>query len=103
NSNLSRYKFKLGVSLLDLGKIKYTADPNRSAGYSVNIPNGNKWYPKDLEDKSFDEAKDYLDANPYFTSAAATTGDYKVALPSSFVINADYNIHRGFYIGALAY
>ncbi|MGG9972457.1 DUF5723 family protein [Ferruginibacter sp. SUN002] len=94
----NKYKYKIALSLMDMGTIKYTPDANRTGSYSVNISNVQKWYPQDLEGKSIEEIKTYLDGSPYFTNLAAVAASYKASLPTNIQFGIDYNVHKGLYV-----
>ncbi len=100
--HLNKYKFKAALSLMDLGKIKYTAKPNNSAGYNINITGTNRFYLAQLEDKSTEEVKAILDANPAFFTPISTgvNGEYSASLPTVLQAEFDYHLHRGFYLNA---
>lgn len=95
SSYSNKYKFRAGIALLDIGKMKYTADPDQSGYYNINVPPAAHWYPSDLDEMSISEMKDYLDSSPYFTSLGSETS-YKVSLPTSLQVNADYIINNLF-------
>lgn len=96
--NNDAYKFKAGVAVLDVGSVKYTPDPTQSGSYTVNIPQGQQWFPEDLDDKSLSEIKDYLDASPYFTNNGASSASYKVSLPTTLQVNVDYAAAKNFFV-----
>lgn len=97
-NNSNQYKFKAALSVVDIGSIKYTPNPNQSGGYTINIPNGAQWYPSDLDNKSLTEIKNYLDSHPYFTSNAVPTSGYKVSLPTTMQVNVDYAASKNFFV-----
>lgn len=94
----NKYRFKIGIAFLDLGSIKYQTDTAYSVGYQVNIPNEpQRLQIKQYEDKEFEEVKSMLAGNSYF-SRLATPASYRVSLPSTFQLQADWNIGSGFYV-----
>ncbi len=102
--NTIRYKVKAGISLLDIGTIKYTPDAARSGAYTVDISGAEKWYPKELEDSSVSGVKNYLDNHTaFFTKDGVTPGSFKASLPTSLLLNVDYNIFKGFYAALTAH
>jgi hypothetical protein len=96
--NKDAYKFKAGVAVLDIGSVKYTPDPDQSGSYTINVPQGAQWYPKDLDGKSLSEIKDYLDASPYFTNNGSSSTSYKVSLPTTLQLNIDYAAAKNFFV-----
>ncbi|MES2431141.1 MAG: DUF5723 family protein [Bacteroidota bacterium] len=95
----NKYKYKFAVSLMDMGSIKYTPQSNQTGSYSVDINGGDKWYPTDLEDKSIQEIKNYLDASPFFTNLSTGASSYKASLPTNLQVGIDYNIHKNLFVG----
>lgn len=98
--DMNKYKLRIGVALLDIGAIKYEKDMQRSATYNMDITGTEKWYLNEMSDVELDGLKDYFDNNPqYFTPESGNTEKkYKVALPSSLRIDADYHFNKGFYV-----
>ena len=102
NRDLNKYKFRVGLSLLDVGKIRYRTNNNTSAGYNVHINGTDRFYLKQLDDKNSQEIKAVLDANPaYFTPiAGAVKETYYSNLPTVLQADFDYHLHRGFFVSA---
>ena len=102
--DVNKYKLKLGLALLDIGGINYKKDMKRSGSYNVDISGTEKWYfQRELADKPIDSIKHYLDTHPeYFTPTGSNSAaSYKAALPTTLQVDADYNIHKGFYVNAM--
>lgn len=95
----NKYKCRVGVSLLDVGAIRYDRDVTRSGDYTINIGGDQKFYTDEVGDAGAENIKYVLDDNPQFFSPEsnndATT--YRVQLPTTLQIDADYRLHRGFY------
>jgi outer membrane protein OmpA-like peptidoglycan-associated protein len=98
----NKYRYKAGFALLDLGSIKYTADPKYTASYGINVAANQRFYLKNLDGKSLSEIKQYLDTSAFFTKNGNNGGKYSVSLPSTIQLNVDYNINNGFYVDAAA-
>lgn len=98
----NKYKFKLGVSVMDIGSIKYTPLPNQAGYYRLNVPQNQEWYPDDIEGESVSEIMAYLDNNPYFVKEASSSSSYKVKLPTNLQLVADYAITSKLYLEAAA-
>jgi hypothetical protein len=97
DANSTEYKFKAGLALLDLGSITYKPKSDEFGDYTISIPNGQEWYPSDLNDKSFSEIKSYLDASPYFVNNASSLGTYKSNLPTTLQATFDYAFNKHFF------
>lgn len=98
--DLNKYKIRLAASLLDAGSINYERDISRSGGYNIRISPSQRFYLSSLADAGIDEFKDTLNRYPqYFTpDASKAAARYRVAMPSSLHVNADYHLHKGFYV-----
>ena len=99
-NDMNKYKLRVGVALLDLGSLQYERDMQRSGAYNMDITGPEKWYVNELSDVAVDDLKNYFDTHPqYFTPGTANSEKkYKVALPSSLRVDADYHFNKGFYI-----
>jgi hypothetical protein len=94
------YKFKFGVSVLDLGSILYKRDNERSGGYDLDIQNGERLYLDELENVDADDYKEFFDDRPAYFIPFASNDDeeYNVSLPTTLQVEADYLINDGFYL-----
>ena len=89
---MSKHKFRLGLTLSDIGFVNYRTG---SSG-SLNA-NSSSWDPNSF-DLTF--LKGFEDAiNSEFTSAD-NYSSYRMALPTSISVQADYNVVNGFYVNA---
>lgn len=87
---MSKHKLRIGLTISDIGFVNYAAGSSGEvSAYSddFNILNYNLRTLKGLEDA--------IDDN--FTTSNAFS-NFKMALPTSFSIQADYNIYKGFYV-----
>lgn len=98
--DLNKYKFRFGIALLDIGSIKYERDQQRSGGYELGIEGAEKFYLDQLEGVEIDSLKSFFDGYPqFFTPTAGNgNGNYKVGLPTTLQIDADYRVAGGFYL-----
>lgn len=94
----NKYKYRIRVAALDLGSIRFKADPNYTAAYSVNIGAAQKFYLKNLDGKSISEIKTYLDGSPYFTNNGNSAASYNVSLPATIQGDFDLNLKKGWYV-----
>jgi len=95
----NEYRFKIGVSLLDIGSIKYNRDMSRSGGYTIDVTGSERLFLNELEGKEIDEYKAYFASRPQFFTPVAGSAEstYKVSLPTTLQLDLDYHLHRGFY------
>lgn len=97
----NKYKWKVGVAILDVGKIKYVADPSRSGAYDIHVTGGERLYLNEFNDMDIDDYNSFFKSRPqYFTPVkAGEINTYKISLPSTMQLNLDYHLHRGWYVG----
>jgi hypothetical protein len=102
--DINKYKVKVGVALLDIGRLTYKRDPLRSGGYNIDISGTDTLRLAELEDQDLDSYKEYFDSKPQYFSPdnSVSSGDYNVNLPTTLQINVDYHLHRGFYVDLAA-
>jgi hypothetical protein len=100
----NKYKLKIGLSLMDVGSIRYKRDQHRSGSYQVHIPDGQRFYLSTLTDAELDDLTDSLNRYPqYFTPEDGNqTSTYKVSLPTTLRLAVDYHLHRSLYVSVAA-
>jgi hypothetical protein len=96
----NKYRFRIGLALLDLGSIRYKRDLARSGGYDINITGGERLNLSEVEANDLDELKAYFDSRPQFFTPipGATTANYNVSLPGSLNLDLDYRFTKRFYL-----
>lgn len=100
NLKENKYHLRVGVSLLDIGSIKYKPEAKNAYSYSINIPNNNNFYLDELSG-SLLEIQDILKNSPYFKYKDVRE-EYSAGLPTSLSLFADYNLFSNFYLAASA-
>lgn len=102
--DVNKYKFKVGLALLDVGSLKYKRDAQRSGGYAIDINGTDTLRFAEFDDEDLDTYKSFFDSKPqYFTPDNSNNSpDYKVGLPTTLQVNVDYHLHRGFYVDLAA-
>lgn len=101
--NKTKYKLKVGVSLLDFGKIKYNADPANTGLYDIHIPADKAFYLDELSGKDISEYNDVLKSYSQYFTPKATATSYKVSLPTTLNIDVDYRIAKKVFINAAGF
>ena len=86
----NKYKFRIAVSLLDVGSIKFDRSTNQAANYAVNIPAGQNYDLSGFQGKAVNQYIGVLNSSPYFTPGAPQSSSYTVNLPTTFHANVDY-------------
>ncbi|RYF11192.1 MAG: hypothetical protein EOO42_21630 [Flavobacteriales bacterium] len=96
----NNYKIKVGLSLTDIGSIKYKKNLENSGGYTINTGNPGLNI-KEISDQPVDDLKEYFDSNPqYFTPRNSSGDSYNVNSPTMLNLDVDYKIKSMFYINA---
>ena len=95
----NKYKFKVGISLIDIGSIRYKTNFENSASYNIHISGSQRFYLDQVTNSSIKQLKAKFDANPaLFTNIAENDGAYSAGLPTILQGDVDYHLHRGFYV-----
>ncbi len=95
-SLISKYKLRAGLSVLDIGRIKYTK--YESSDFNANI---NNWAINQLQVGSVSELDSVLKNQFGYTQGAAST--YKVSLPTTINATVDYCIVNRLYVNFNAF
>ncbi len=94
---MNKYKFKVGLSVLDIGRIKYNSSTDsRSYAGDINIWTVAKAQPKNVA---------ALDSMMTAKTAALRTpvsNTFSMSLPTTISLQADYQIYRICYVGLIA-
>ena len=94
-----KYKFRFGISLLDVGKIKYTRDRQRSGGYDIDIDGAEFVDLQQLGNTGLDDLNAYFAGEPDLFLPYQTGGNsYNVGLPTTLQVDADYHLKEGFFL-----
>lgn len=98
--NSKAYKLKFGVAVLDLGRIKYEKDMQRSGAYDMSITDNERLYFSEFNNLDVDDYNAFFSARPqYFTPVSGNNDEeYSVSLPTTLQVDADYHIKTGFYV-----
>lgn len=94
----NKYAFKLGISLLDAGKLTFTSTP-LARDFSSNVNNINI---KNIGLKNVQDLDTFISQNVNYLSAQ-TGQQYSVAMPTALSAQVDLHLFKGFYVNALAY
>lgn len=100
----NKYKFRGGISVLDIGSLRFDRNPSESGAYQMDITGTERFYLNTLTDVDLNEFNSVLQQYPqYFIPAAQNTDTrYKTKMPTTLQLDADYYVGKGFYVnGAL--
>lgn len=96
--DLNKYKFRVGASLLDIGRIKFTKT-NNSHDFIVNQSvNGIA-----SVDKNDLESINLFINNNNFQTSAGNKSTFKMNLPTALSVQADYYFRNNIYFGYTSY
>jgi hypothetical protein len=101
--DLEKYRLKVGLSLLDFGKVKYNTDVVNTGLYDIHIPAGQAFYLNELKGKDINEYNGVLKNYPQYFTPKATASSYSVSLPTTVNIDVDYRVAKKFYINAAGF
>jgi len=97
-SDADEYKFRIGASVTDIGRIKYTKGANNADLSLVK----DHVVPKDVEYRKNESLQQYARRlNNYFTPKA-TDSTFNMMLPTALNLMGDYNIDGRFFVSANA-
>lgn len=89
--DLNKYKLKVGFSINDMGRIRYT-----KGGLSGNfLADIDDYDISDFEVESVADFNDTINAN--FSYTETTGSDFFMKLPTQMSLQVDYNLWKGFY------
>ena len=88
----NKYKLKIGLSITDLGSIKFKKGAN-SGDLKADV---GLWNLKPVNPQTFAEFEDTI--NNRFNKVSTTGQFYKMNLPTAFSLQIDYNIWKAFYL-----
>ncbi|MCS6917655.1 MAG: DUF5723 family protein [Chitinophagales bacterium] len=96
--NASQYKYRIGLSLIDVGKIKF--DRNAST-YRLQTDSSN-WYDwPAVKFRSFDHFNRWVSYVIMGDSLSSYQNDhFTMALPAAVHLTADWNVHKNWYVNA---
>ena len=102
---LHDHKFSLGISLLDIGSLKYQRDQQRSGSYAIGITGSEKLSINEIDTVNFDNYNRFFASRPqYFTTKPGSNdASYRVALPTTVQLTTDYHFGGGLYVNASAH
>jgi hypothetical protein len=94
-----KYKINAGMSIRNIGSLKFKDSNNSSNSYTLNIPDSN---PLIIDEKienteSLVELESFLDGEGYL-SGEKSNKDFRVKLPTLFSMYGDFKIYHKFYI-----
>ncbi|MGV3696309.1 hypothetical protein [Flavobacterium sp.] len=93
------YKIKAGASIRNIGSMTFKDNNNYNTNYILNIPDSN---PLDLSQfgdvDNLSDVEDILIDNGYLSRTDQNKTDFKVNLPTTFSMYADFKIVPKFYV-----
>src|ERR1700694_6014335 len=94
------YPFRIGISVLDMGKIKYDRDAQRSGAYDINITGSNRLYSGEISNVRIGHFNSFFKSRPqlFTPTSSNNASNFKASLPTTMHLDVDYHLHRGFYL-----
>ena len=86
----NKYLLKIGISLLDVGTIKFNRSGNQVGNYNMDIPAGGNFNLNQFAGKSINEFVPILNASPDFIKGTPQSNSYNVNLPTTVQANIDF-------------
>jgi hypothetical protein len=97
--HLKKYKYRLGVSIRDIGAIHYSIRNDQHLDYNVHIPGSDRFHVNVLDSMSCTQVKDYMNSKPnWFTNNQPGGNNYKASLPTTALVSFDMALGAGFYV-----
>ena len=93
----NKYKWKFGLSLTDIGRIKFNKHPN-SHDFLAGVTD---WDIGSLDPGSWDEIDEIIDST--FLRAPNDERTFNMSLPTALSLEIDYNIWNDFYVNFRPY
>lgn len=97
---MNKYKFKIGLALLDIGRIKYEKEMLRSGTYNIDITGNERFYLSEINSLDVDDYKSFFQSKPQYFTPDNTNNEssYKASLPSTLQLDIDYHLHKNFFV-----
>jgi hypothetical protein len=94
------YKIRIGLSLMDIGRVRFKPDSTYSKSYSVHIlPNERLFFNNNFNNSSFSHTTTVYDKHPeFFTRTSTQVENYHLTLPTSISATADLRIAKELFL-----
>jgi len=100
-NTVPKYKYKLGFSIVDIGRLKYTYGENSGTANLVN--NGTDIVDISTIEGNLNDPNALSNALTNMVNLTKQTGTYTMGLPTAFQANVDYRLRPNTYLNANAY
>lgn len=95
------YKYRLSLSVLDLGSIKFDRDLTNSGTFNMLVTAVPGFNLETLQGISFDGYKQFFSSNPNFTASPNNIDPtLNISLPTSLQLYGDVHLVKNFYLSA---
>lgn len=92
----NKYKWRIGFSIIDIGSLKFEKDP---ASFNL-VADTTDW---DFREEDISSVSDYDSLVDILFNKEQDKGEFKMNLPTSIILNADYHIDGDFYANGMVY
>jgi len=100
-NTVPKYKYKLGFSLLDIGRLKYNY--GTYSGEASVVSDGTDVIDLNLLKGTYSDPNALSDSLSNMVNLSTKSGNYTMGLPTAFQANIDYRIRENLYINANTY
>lgn len=92
--------FVASVSLSDIGKVRYVANPQFSKGYRISIPpTGGLYFNNNFKNSNFSRTAYVFDKYPeFFENLGSTSSSYQINLPTTLSIFTDTRLDKNLFL-----
>jgi hypothetical protein len=88
-----------GMSIRNIGSMTFSGDNNTSTSYELEIDTNQKLYLNEFQDaESLSDIEQVLLQHPEFFTKSSSKEDFKVKLPTTFNVYADFKVYHKFYV-----
>jgi hypothetical protein len=97
--NPKKYKINAGMSIRNIGSMTFSDDNNTSNSYELKIDTNQKLDLSEFQDaESLSDIEQVLLQHPEFFTKTSSKEDFKVKLPTTFNVYADFKVYHKFYV-----
>lgn len=93
------YRITAGAAVKNIGSMNFNADNNRTVAYELNIPEGQYLDLAQFKDESDIKVIEQKLLESGFVQQKSESKDFKIKLPTTFVLHADVRLYNKFYLG----
>ncbi|MFP5437881.1 MAG: hypothetical protein ACLGH8_08860 [Bacteroidia bacterium] len=93
------YRITAGAAIKNMGSMNFNADNNRTVAYELNIPQGQYLDLAQFKNESDIKVIEQKLLQSGYVQQSSERKDFKIKLPTTFVLHADVRLYSKFYLG----